>query len=201
MLEELGLVKHYTLQKHADIDHYFAPIGNRRKNHLIYAARKMINPIPEKPFMFCFVRHPLSWYESWYKYMEQPKNQWRDWGSDNGAHNWHPNSLLNGLDPSDFPDMMRKINFRRPGYVTELFGWYTKSEIDFVGKQENLVDDLVTVLKTLNENFDEDFVRNYGKVGVSPTAEQGVEWPDDLRKETEAFEHAGIVRYGYELKG
>ena len=83
----------------------------------------------------------------------------------------------------------------RPGYVTELFGWYTKPQIDFIGKQESLRDDLVKVLKIMNVDFDEDFIRTYKEVGVSPTKK--IVWDEDLKTEMFKLEYAGVVRYGY----
>ena len=147
--------------------------------------------------MFCFVRNPLRWYESWFKYMEQPSRQWKFWGDERDIYDWHPNSILNGLGQCGFPEFVQNVNKKRPGYVTELYGWYTKPQIDFIGKQEQLVDDFIEVLKIMNLDFDEEFVRNYGKVGASPNPEKEVNWPDELKMTTALLEYAGMIRYGY----
>ena len=141
--------------------------------------------------------NPLSWYESWFKYMTQPSRQWKFWGDEEDPDHWHPNAVLNGLGDPDFNQFVRKVIRKRPGYVTEMYGWYTKSQIDFVGKQENLPDDLITVLKQMNLEFDEAFVRNYPRVGESPSPSAEIVWEGSLKEEVYKLEYAGIVRYGY----
>ena len=198
VLRELDLIETRAAQKHADIDHFFA-VPKQRKALLKYAFHELYYPQKkkQKPFMFCFVRNPLSWYESWFKYMSQPSRQWRFWGKEQGIYKWHPNSMLNGVGHTDFSQFVRNMSAKRPGYVTEMFGWYTKPHIDFIGKQENLVEDLVTVLKTMDLDFNEEFVRNFGKIGVSPEPRKKIIWPDELKKEIALHEYAGMIRYGY----
>lgn len=209
ILEELDLIKKKVSYKHAGVDQFFAqhiafaqytafsPYDSGLKAFLKQTARRILKP-KDKLYMFCFVRNPLSWYESWFKYMEQPSRQWRLWGDEYDIYDWHPNSVLNDLGQNSFGQFVRNVNAKRPGYVTELYGWYTKPQIDFIGKQESLADDFIKVLKIMNIKFDEDFVRNYGEVGASPTPEREVTWPDDLKLETALFEYAGMVRYGYQ---
>ncbi|HAV78541.1 MAG TPA: hypothetical protein DCX53_14425, partial [Anaerolineae bacterium] len=120
-----------------------------------------------KPYIFSFVRHPFSWLESWFKYMSQPAQNWLNWGSEYDMHKWHPNSILNEVGDPDFNQFIRNVIMKRPGYVTELFGWYTTPEVDFVGKQENIRTDLIHVLKELNLDFDENIILRYPMVGVS----------------------------------
>lgn len=201
MLKELDLIDKHESYKHADIDHFFHyPNTFGRKALIKFAAQRMFHPrsTQDKPYMFCFVRNPLSWYESWFKYMEQPNRQWLFWGDESDTNNWHPNSMLNGTGQCSFPEFVRNVNAKRPGYVTELYGWYTKPQIDFIGKQEFLKEDFVEVLKIMNVNFDEEFVLNYGRVGVSPDTVKEVNWPDNLKIETALLEYAGLVRYGYQ---
>ncbi len=198
VLQELNLVTNNTSHKHADIDQFFFPVFESRIAAL-KTLKTLLFGIPnKKPFMFCFVRHPLTWYESWFKYMSQPHFQWRDYGDERDITNWHPNAILNGLGDSDFNQFIRNVIQKRPGYVTELFGWYTKPQIDFIGKQENLAEDLIKVLKIMQLDFDEDFIRHYKKVGVSPKPKVNIVWDDDLRTELLKLEYAGIVRYGYD---
>lgn len=205
ILQELDLVEANVGHKHCDVDHFFTPHIVGRMPLLKYTTRRMFNRLPfnTEPYMFCFVRNPLTWYESWFKYMEQPSRRWLHWGDERSVYDWHPNSILNGLGCASFEEFVRNVNKKRPGYVTELYGWYTRPQMDFVGKQERLEDDLIEVLKTMNVDFDEEFVRNHGKVGVSPTPEAELVWPHDLKLETALLEYAGMIRYGYDatLKG
>lgn len=201
MLHELGLVAEVVSYKHADLDRFFAPKVPQkgRKALLKYTFKQLFEPKSgPQPFMFCFVRNPLAWYESWFKYMDKHRYRWRHWGDAHDVNKWHPNSILNGLGQCDFPQFVQNVNSKRPGYVTELYGWYTKPQMDFVGKQEQLVDDFIKVLTIMDVKFDEDFIRGYGKVGVSPEPDNTLTWPEPLRLETALLEYAGLVRYGYQ---
>ena len=86
---------------------------------------------------------------------------------------------------------------RRPGYVTEMYGAYTTPVIDFVGKQENLREDLILILDRLGLGFDEEFIRSYQEVGVSSPQSVEVAWDGELKRQVEQLEYAGMVRYGY----
>ncbi|WP_295888249.1 hypothetical protein [uncultured Thiohalocapsa sp.] len=203
ILEELNLIERHIAHKHADIDHLFyalyeIPVG--RKAIARQALRELISPSREctsRPFMFCFTRNPLTWYESWFKYMAQPRRNWRSWGREGGAAKWHPNMMLNGLGSDDFNQFIRNVVAKRPGYVTEMYGWYAKPEVDFIGKQESLVEDLIRVLKIMEFEFDADFVRNQEPVGVSPEPKQSIEWDYELKREVALYEYAGMIRHGY----
>ncbi len=202
VLEEMDLVRQKIAprQKHLDIDHFFAYRSCQCWNRMTGAFRRGNGSGSRKKdgFMFCFVRHPLSWYESWFRYMSQPSRNWQNWGDQCDPGNWHPNAILNGTGSSDFNRFIENVLHRRPGYVTELFGWYTKPPMNFIGKQENLVDDLIEVLDLMNIDYDEDFIRNYKKIGVSPDPANKIIWNEKLKQEIERVEYAGMVRYGYE---
>lgn len=203
VLNKCNLVERAFGHKHADMDRVlYHPnfLGGRK--YLSELIKRRLHPMFQKQYertnyKFCFVRHPMSWYESWWKYMSGPELRWGHWGDEHNVEKWHPNSILNGLGDDDFNSFVRKVIKKRPGYVTELYGWYTKPGIDFIGKQENLVDDLIFVLNHLNVNFDEDRIRTSARVLASPTPKKPIKWEEDLRKEVERLEYAGIVRYKY----
>lgn len=198
VLRECGLVQAHLGHKHADMSRLLAPVDGRTGRPVGYfGLRKIVVALRPKPFMFCFVRHPLKWYESWFKYMAQPARNWRAWGSEQDLFDWHPNAALNGCGADDFNQFVRNVAAKRPGYVTELYAGYTQPQLDQVGRQETLRQDLVAVLKRLNLNFDEDFVMNYQPVGVSPEPERKVEWEPELRARVLGLEQVALLRYGY----
>ena len=125
----------------------------RKVGKLVGVKGASPDPLPQRK-RFCFVRHPLSWYESWWKYMGGLN--WRDWGEVNRAENWHPSLVLNGLGSNDFNQFVRNVINERPGHVTELMFSYTKPGISFIGKNENLTDDLISILEMLNLPFDKE---------------------------------------------
>ncbi|HEY6565230.1 MAG TPA: hypothetical protein VIY86_12070, partial [Pirellulaceae bacterium] len=105
------------------------------------------------PYCFCFVRHPMDWYESWWRYMRQRTDS--GWAQLPDFSGWHPCRGLLSTEHPEFNGFMCRVLATRPGFVTELFASYAQPDIDFVGRQERLADDLVHVLRTLNVTFDE----------------------------------------------
>jgi len=200
ILDKCNLIAdHIGEHKHVDVDRVLLLLANNNKNSFRSRFKQRFGfSAKDKPFMFCFVRHPLSWYESWFKYMSQTNRNWCDWGDEKSMDSWHPNSILNGMGSPDFNQFVRNVNKKRPGYVTEQYGWYTKPHVDFVGKQETLKEDLIRVLKTLELDFDEDLIRDFSKVGVSKKPANEITWDPELRNETYKLEYAGIVRHGYQ---
>jgi len=150
---------------------------------------------PNKPFFkFCFVRHPLKWYESWFKM--QTASGWPKWGEDPGV--WHPNAMLDGLGDTDFNTFITNVLREHRGYLTRLYGWYTSPGVHFIGKQENLADDLVSVLKFLNVKFDQERIRSFKPVNASENME--IHWRPDLKEAIEQAEYAAFTRFGYKTK-
>lgn len=140
-------------------------------------------------FKFGFVRNPLSWYESWWKFM---MGKWHPWETGR----WHPQRPIDECGDDDFNIFLSNVLRVRPGYVTEMYGWYTQG-LAFVGKNENLTKDLITVLHTLNEVFDEQIVRTLHRVNVSVPNRDAPRWDPGLLRKIIASESVGIERYGY----
>lgn len=200
VLEQSNLVKKRIGHKHTDVIHTLDPIQEYKSDMWKHCINRTLGIYPpkKKPFMFCFVRHPLSWYESWFKYMSQPSRNWQNWKEEKDTMRWHPNAMLNGTGADNFNDCMRNIVAKRPGYATEMFGWYTTTHVDFIGKQENLREDLITVLKQLDVDFDEEFVRNFENYGVSDKPKEPIIWDEDVKKEVQKLEYVSFVRYSYD---
>ena len=198
VLEKLDLIECEIGHKHADVDRVlFEPYFNtgwvERLKRQYWNQHSLYNP----PFIFCFVRHPLSWYESWFKYMSQPKRNWREWPHRIGSLDWHPNSPINGTGNKEFNSFVQNVIKKFPGYVTQMYGWYTKRGVDFLGHQESLREDMVELLRRLEVEFDPDFVLEYLPVGVSPKPENPVFWDNEVRTKAIRVEYAGILKYGY----
>ena len=101
-------------------------------------------------FSFCFVRHPLTWYQSIWRFRKSyqvlntkfPVD--RNWVDD---YDLFVNNMLDA-----YPK----------GFVTELFQYYVGENLDivnYIGKQESLADDLVKALTLAGETFDEKALR------------------------------------------
>ena len=146
------------------------------------------------PKYFCFVRHPLSWYESWWRYMCGRSGS--NWAMETDLVAWHPCAALRELGDADFNQFVRNVIEVHPGFVTQLYGRYIDDSTTFVGKQEHLVDDLLRALSMLNVPCDESLIRSHKRVNVSPGRAE-INWDSELRAEVERLEYAGMVRFGY----
>ncbi|MBU0459048.1 sulfotransferase family protein [Patescibacteria group bacterium] len=101
----------------------------------------------EGKFRFAFVRHPLRFYQSIWKY-----KMVCGWDKDNDF------DMACASDSfEEYVDNCFKFSER--GMVTSIYQWYLGEDlsyVDFVGKQEYLYLDLVTALTLAGENFDEE---------------------------------------------
>jgi hypothetical protein len=149
----------------------------------------------QPPRRFCFVRNPLTWYESFWRY--KIDLNWQHWGREKRPAYWHPNSALNGLDSDDFNEFMWKVMSKRPGYASELLMRFANPEVDFVGRTENLADDLVTILRKLEIPFDEAELRATTRTNESQAPNSRVVWDPDLRKLATQLELPALVHFGY----
>ncbi|MCB9109935.1 MAG: sulfotransferase family 2 domain-containing protein [Anaerolineales bacterium] len=148
---------------------------------------------PKQPFTkFCFVRNPFGWYESFFKM--QRKLNWPKWGVDPAV--WHPNAALDGLGSQDFNMFVSNVLKRCPGYVSNLYGWYLLPRIDFVGRQENLAEDMETILEGLGVSFDRDVLWKTAPVNKSDDAD--IHWEPDIREEVAYTEFSVFKQFGYE---
>jgi len=100
---------------------------------------------------FCFVRHPETWYRSYWDYRLWDKN--------------NPDWLYINCWDKNYNKFLKNVIDKSPRYLTKMYKEYTKG-IDFVGKQENLQEDLIAVLKSVGETFDEDRLRKTQKCRV-----------------------------------
>lgn len=82
---------------------------------------------------FCFVRHPLTWYRSYWAHRRIVS---------------YRNGILDDIVDLPFYDFLELVLQTRPGFLTRHFGIFTE-RCRFVGKQESLRKDLDNILKYL----------------------------------------------------
>lgn len=95
-------------------------------------------------FTFAFVRHPLDLYRS-------------EWANEMRV-GWPENRQLHDLRSDHFPTFVSRVIERHPGYYSKRLAQFTgppDAPINFVGRHESLVDDLVRALSLAGEEFDE----------------------------------------------
>ena len=153
-------------------------------------------------YKFCFVRSPFSWYESYWRYMCGHEWERFDRPADGKRATlrgpWFPNAHLQRCASYDFNEFMSDVIGHYPGYLTQMYGWYAPpGEIDFIGKTEHLVDDLVRVIKQVGLDFDEDRIRDTSRVNKSPNAVEPPVWDEQLKREVHRLEYPVFKQYGY----
>jgi len=151
-------------------------------------------------FKFCFVREPLSWYESYWRFMQSLDWVWKTWGDELDPYRWDSCAMINNLGSPDFNTFMRNVNKKRPGFVTEMYGWYVRPGVDFVGKTERLREDLLEVFSRMNLGIDAARIASIPQTNESPAHIPRPEWDPAVRKETLRLEYAGYVRFGYPVE-
>lgn len=107
---------------------------------------------------FCFIRHPITWYRSFWCYRLKTQD----------FNPGFPIDRCWSQNPEEYLDCV--FETFPGGFVTKLYSYYV-DDVDFVGRQENLEDDLVKALHLGGESFDEVALRAtppYVVVGSDP---------------------------------
>jgi len=141
-------------------------------------------------FVFTFVRHPLTWFESWWRF--QQAKGWKQW--EPGC--WHPQRCLEPFAQLPFLEHVEQVLRHQPGYVTRLYEWMMgppdSGLVQFVGHQESLVDDLCNVLGRIGYKVNEERIRSCPPTNVGRSF---VSWSDSVRQGVLAAEAPLIERY------
>lgn len=102
----------------------------------------------------CFIRHPLTWYRSFWSFRMRSKS-------------YDAKFPLDSLVDDDYTNFINNVLREYPnGFVTQLFRYYVGEEMNFVGKQESLDDDLVEALTISGQEFDEGRLRRTKMINV-----------------------------------
>ena len=143
-------------------------------------------------FDIAFVREPWSWWQSyWIQRMRR---------------GWDPrNNFDMSCVADNFERFLAKVFIKAPGYwshVCESYVGPPGDEVDFLGRYENLTDDLVTGLSMAGEHFDEEQLRltafedqgleNHAAGGSYSTA-----CSEELKLRILEAERPAMKRFGY----
>jgi hypothetical protein len=125
----------------------------------------------EKLFSFTFVRQPLSWYQSFWAHRK--RDGIKNFLKPDSGGNYNP---LNFLWDDNFENFISNVLKKYPkGYLTELFQCFVGQDgkaLDFVGKQENLAEDLMTALSLAGEEFDERVISRIPRENTASSREE-----------------------------
>lgn len=144
-------------------------------------------------FTFTFVRHPFSFYRSYWSYKMKV-----GWDVSNGFDHQVCDESLSG-----FIEKVLHLYPKR-GWVSRLYQSYIDhpngSSIDCIGKTETLADDLVVALRSAGEIFDEELLRATPPVNVHGNVSHQTEHsqlPDAVLEQILRSESYVLERFGY----
>lgn len=204
-----GFMKSRYGNRHDDFDRvvYREYLSNSGRRHIILGAKllasnftnllfgiRLHSVLNSKPRTFCFVRHPLSWFESYWRYNCQL--DWPTWGEGGGERDWHCLAPLNGLGASKFSEFMENVLITCPGFLSHLYSSYIEKGGDLVGRTEFLERDFRTILERLGHKIHENET-TFGPPKNHTNKKLMVDWTDDLKLRVLQMELAAVQRFAY----
>lgn len=144
-------------------------------------------PVPQK-FKFAFVRHPLDMYRSYWQFKM--------------SNGWDKNNAFDMTCQAEhFHIFLQQVLSHYAGaygiLVSEFCG-EGENEIEFIGRYENLVEDLIKALTLAGENFDEQVIRDFPAYNVSDKVKYPAEYTPELKDAIQNAEIKTIERFQYE---
>lgn len=172
--------------------------GDVGRDHATPAEIEQDPAYQASPMVFCFVRHPLAWYQSYWCYRMK--------------HGWHkpsPGEVEAPIRTVTLDAHCRDDRFDRfvenclerypQGWVSHLYAHYT-SGCTFVGRQERLVEDLLLALLIAGEPVDAARIRNHPPQNVAAQQtvwRQQCQYPKELALRVLEAESQALQRWGY----
>lgn len=207
VLEESGLADHYEDHTHAHFErHLYAGRHGSGRDLLREVWRltrlrmRKADYVAEarKTFRFCFVRNPITWWESWFRH--KTDRGWNPNGTVNDPTDWHVCLPISGIQGASLNEMMEKILAIRPGFVSELYSEYVKPGIAYVGRTETLAHDLAEVLDHRGLSYQGSLMAEKSAANVSRGEGKSDEWDPDILRCTLLTELPAMMKFGYLTK-
>lgn len=171
-----------TIPEHIDRKHACLSHKDRRK-------------MARVKYIFAFVRHPVSYYESVWKWLNRDARK-RSAKQPNWAirRRWHPFRDVAKLWDQEFNVWVARVLEDVPAFATRLFEMYVGPEgapfVDFIGRLENIKEDMEVVLSRLGNPMELDNVT--GKINA---IDKDVSWDDYLLERVLKIERPTIERF------
>jgi hypothetical protein len=143
-------------------------------------------------FTFAFVRDPLSLYRSYWRFKMGQFRMTTEWDCRN------PFDVA--CAAPTFTGFVENVLRLEPAWCSRAFEDYVgppTREIDFVGRFEYLMADLVRALYRSRTPFDERAIRNTPPINVSTVDAGLAQWSDALAQRVRRSEQDAILRFGY----
>jgi hypothetical protein len=156
---------------------------------------------------FSTVRHPLTWYESWWRYLLSPKVTDREETLDaNGRPNfdtwigegvWHPLRRIAHCHDRSFRTFIDNVISDQPGFVSSMYEEYLGSH------QSTATVDHIIKMESLHASFRE-LCRTYGwRAPEAPKHENQslksltTDWTENQIVKMQDLERNALERFGY----
>ena len=149
----------------------------------------------EGKFTFTFVRNPLTWYQSFWRY--------RRMEAKDGQTMWRDAFILDEKCKAETFNKMvvNSIEKFPEGFITSLYQEFVGKDlkkVDFIGKQENLENDFIIALNKAGETFNEEAIRKTAKVNVSnPLWGKECEYDSKVKERVKEIEKWTFEMFGY----
>lgn len=140
-------------------------------------------------FTFAFVRHPLAWWRSFWRFHQGPARRYVV------SHR-----ICRECWSDDFDEFVANVVRTSPGDYGRLIEFYlgpVGACVDFVGRQERLLDDLLRALAMAGEPHDAECIRAVAMANVSD-AGRPAEYGPATRAAMLAAEAPMMRRFGYD---
>lgn len=168
-------------------DHWF----NLQAEHV--TPDDTLDEIKGGKLLFTFVRNPATWYQS----------QWAF--KDRNAFSNKDHILSKECASDDFNEFVTNCLDRFPeGMLSKVYKEFlgeNLDKMDFIGRQESLREDLITVLELAEEEFNKTFIKGLGVVNVvgkGPEYRGRTKYKKDVLKRLIKVENWAFRRFGYE---
>jgi len=145
--------------------------------------------------VFTFVRHPITWYESWWSF--QCDHKWLKWEKAPGY--WHPLRSLDICEDYAFNAFVAKCIKYEPAFVTRMYEWYIGPpgvcRVDRVGLFENLRSHFADMLSQVGITFDPAVMMEYKPVRTATLRKGRPTWDAALYAKILELEAPAIRRF------
>ena len=154
--------------------------------------------MPQVKFVFAFVRHPVDYYSSVWRYLHDARQcSRRRLNLLISKHQWHPFRQAALLYKPDFCEWAEVVLESEPAWATRVMSWYVGPEdgefCQFIGRTETIRSDLANLLIHFNYRIDPADLIKVPKANKSSTPPPAI--PDELRNRICREERVLIRRF------
>lgn len=165
-----------------------------RKHSLLAHYRR--ESMVQVDFVAAFVRHPVAYYESVWKFLGsrgpgKRQHLWRHF-------RWHPHASASRLYHQDFNEWINRMLSNQPCWCTRLFEQYVGPKggafCDFIGRTETLEEDFIALMRAFGYPVD-CWIDRLKALGLRNAVSRKIEWDPELLQKTLTSERLIINRF------